>query len=47
MRRRPRPHLFTPQARELLGNIALSLGCGLVLLAVKALLDALPFLVGG
>lgn len=47
MRRRPRPHLFTPAARELFANVALSVvGAALVLL-IKRVVDAFPFLIGG
>lgn len=47
MRRRPRPHLFTPAVREVFAHVALSVaGAGLVLL-LRQLLAAFPFLIGG
>ncbi len=47
MKRRPRPQLLTPAARELVTHIAISVAGAGFLLAVRQLLAAHPFLIGG
>lgn len=47
MRRRPRPHLLTPAARETLANIGWSVLGAAGLLLVGRLMAVFPFLIGG